>query len=102
MRLWLCQIIPPLAVLLCGKPFTALLNVFLIVWPWGSARVHAEEVVMNHLQDKRFQKLGTQVKEPRERAPKQLREPKEKTAPAPTVVNDPVVGQNGTRFRKRS
>jgi uncharacterized membrane protein YqaE (UPF0057 family) len=51
-------IIPPLAVLLCGRPFQALLS--LILWPLTlhiGAVIHALFVVNNHYADQRTQRL---------------------------------------------
>lgn len=47
---------PPVAVLICGKPFQALLNCALIVTlvgPW----IHAWMVVSNYYQDKRTDRI---------------------------------------------
>jgi uncharacterized membrane protein YqaE (UPF0057 family) len=51
-------VIPPLAVLLCGKPFQALIN--LLIWPLTihlGAVIHALFVVNNHYADKRQERL---------------------------------------------
>jgi uncharacterized membrane protein YqaE (UPF0057 family) len=50
--------LPPLAVLLCGKPFQALIN--LILWPLTvhiGAMIHALFVVHNYYSDKRQNRL---------------------------------------------
>ena len=52
-------ILPPLAVLLCGKPFQALLSLiaqFTLIG-WLPATLHALFVVNNHYADKRNQRL---------------------------------------------
>jgi uncharacterized membrane protein YqaE (UPF0057 family) len=54
----LALLLPPLAVLLCGKPFQALIN--LILWPITlhvGAVVHALFVVHNHYADKRHEEI---------------------------------------------
>lgn len=57
MRYLLGILLPPLAVLLCGKPFQAILNIFLCVAFWVPGVVHALLVVNAHLADKRNQEL---------------------------------------------
>jgi uncharacterized membrane protein YqaE (UPF0057 family) len=53
MRYLLAIILPPLAVLLCGKPLQALLNLLLTLCFWVPGVVHAILVVHAHLEDKR-------------------------------------------------
>ncbi len=53
----LAIIFPPLAVLLCGKPIQALLNVFLTLLLWVPGIIHAVMVVNAHNADKRNQAL---------------------------------------------
>jgi uncharacterized membrane protein YqaE (UPF0057 family) len=48
---------PPLAVLLCGKPFQALLNVVLTLLMYFPGAIHAILVVHNHYQDKRTDRV---------------------------------------------
>jgi uncharacterized membrane protein YqaE (UPF0057 family) len=50
-------IIPPLAVLLCGKPFQALLSIPLTLLGWVPGVVHAVFVVQNHYADQRNKRL---------------------------------------------
>lgn len=50
-------ILPPLAVLLCGKPFQALLNIFLCLLVIVPGVVHALFVVHNYYADQRNQRL---------------------------------------------
>lgn len=60
MRFLLCFIFPPLAVLLCGKPMLACLNLLLciLILP---AVIHGLVVVSAHKSDKRFDRLGKQI-----------------------------------------
>lgn len=53
----LALLLPPLAVLLCGKPVQALLNVVLTALFWVPGIVHAILVVNAHLADKRTDRL---------------------------------------------
>ncbi len=50
-------LMPPLAVLLCGKPFQALLNVLLSLLVYFPGMIHAILVVNNYYADKRTQKI---------------------------------------------
>ena len=57
MRYLLAIILPPLAVLLCGKPIQFLLNILLTLCFWVPGVVHAILVVHDHLEDKRANRL---------------------------------------------
>jgi uncharacterized membrane protein YqaE (UPF0057 family) len=50
-------VLPPLAVLLCGKPFQALLSIPLSLLGWVPGVVHALFVVNNHYADERARRL---------------------------------------------
>ena len=50
-------LLPPLAVLLCGKPIQALINIPLTLLFWLPGMVHAIIVVNNHNADKRQKSL---------------------------------------------
>ena len=64
MRYFLAIILPPLAVLLCGKPFQFLLNLLLTLLGWIPGVVHAILVVHAHLEDKRTERLIREMKKP--------------------------------------
>lgn len=53
----LAVVLPPLAVLLCGKPIQAILNLVLTCFFWFPGAIHAILVVKDKKDDKRFQKL---------------------------------------------
>jgi uncharacterized membrane protein YqaE (UPF0057 family) len=53
----LAILLPPLAVLLCGKPLQALLNVLLTLLGWVPGIIHACLVVSSHQADKRQDRL---------------------------------------------
>ena len=57
MRYFLAIILPPVAVLLCGKPVQFVLNIFLTLLFWIPGVVHAILVVNSHLADKRADKI---------------------------------------------
>lgn len=53
MRYLFAIVLPPLAVLLCGKPVQFLLNILLTLFFWVPGMIHAILVVHAHLEDKR-------------------------------------------------
>lgn len=62
MRYFLAIILPPLAVLLCGKPIQFVLNIFLTLLGWIPGVIHAILVVNGHLADKRTNKIVDAMK----------------------------------------
>ena len=57
MRYFLAIILPPVAVLLCGKPIQFLLNIILTILGWIPGVIHAILVVHSHLADKRTDRI---------------------------------------------
>jgi uncharacterized membrane protein YqaE (UPF0057 family) len=57
MRYFLAIVLPPLAVLLCGKPIQFVLNIFLTLLFWIPGVIHAILVVNSHLADKRTDRI---------------------------------------------
>ena len=55
--------LPPVAVLLCGKPFQSVLNLFLTMALWIPGVVHAFMVVSARNADKRTNRLIDAVKQ---------------------------------------
>ena len=62
MRYFLAIILPPLAVLLCGKPIQFILNIFLTLLGWIPGVIHAILVVNGHLADKRANRIVDAMK----------------------------------------
>lgn len=58
----LAILLPPVAVLFCGKPLQALLNLFLTLCLWVPGAVHACLVVNSHLADKRADRIVKAVR----------------------------------------
>ena len=58
----LAIILPPVAVLIAGKPFQALLNVLLTFCLWVPGVIHAFLVVNNHYADKRTNRVVDAMK----------------------------------------
>ena len=57
MRYFFAIVLPPLAVLLCGKPVQFLLNIVLTLFFWVPGMIHAILVVHSHLEDQRAQRI---------------------------------------------
>jgi uncharacterized membrane protein YqaE (UPF0057 family) len=53
----LAILLPPMAVLLCGKPFQAILNLVLTLLGWIPGVIHACLVVSSHHADQRNQRV---------------------------------------------
>lgn len=57
MRYLLAILLPPLAVLSCGRPFQAVLNLFLTLMLWVPGVVHAVLVVQAYHADGRTERI---------------------------------------------
>jgi uncharacterized membrane protein YqaE (UPF0057 family) len=62
MRYILAILLPPLAVLSCGKPFQAILNLILCLFLWIPGVVHALLVVHEHHEDRRAGRVLSAVR----------------------------------------
>ena len=63
MRYLLAIILPPVAVLLCGKPVQFVLNIILTCLFWVPGMIHALFVVHSHLADERTARLEKAIRE---------------------------------------
>ena len=63
MRYLIAILLPPLAVLLCGKPIQFVLNIFLTLLVYVPGMIHAILVVHNYYADKRTDRIVKAVKE---------------------------------------
>ena len=72
MLYFLAILLPPIAVLLCGKPLQALLNIVLTFLGWIPGVVHALFVVNGHLADQRTKEVVKAIREqePSSRGPR--------------------------------
>lgn len=57
MRYLIAILLPPLAVLLCGKPLQFVLNLILTLCFWIPGMIHAILVVHSHLEDQRADRI---------------------------------------------
>jgi uncharacterized membrane protein YqaE (UPF0057 family) len=55
-------VLPPLAVLLAGKPFQAAINLLLTLLFWVPGVIHALFVVHNHYSDKRTERIVKEIR----------------------------------------
>ena len=62
MRYLLALLLPPIAVLSCGKPFQAVLNLVLTLFLWVPGAIHACLVVSDHHADRRAERLALVVR----------------------------------------
>jgi uncharacterized membrane protein YqaE (UPF0057 family) len=107
MILFFCYVCPPLAVLLMGRPFSAMLNFVLWVFGWVPGVKHA----LVHYGDRKVNKVTKEVTRAIHR-PEWTRPNNEqsegrarrKGSPKPAVVyvDNPQVGMNGTKFRTKN
>ena len=65
MRYLIAIILPPLAVLLCGKPFQFILNIVLTLCFWIPGMIHALLVVNGHLADRRTDRIVGAIQQTR-------------------------------------
>ncbi|OXM82730.1 YqaE/Pmp3 family membrane protein [Paenibacillus rigui] len=54
----LAILLPPVAVLFCGKPFQAFINLILTLCFWLPGAIHACMVVHERKQDKRMERMA--------------------------------------------
>lgn len=57
MKYLLAILLPPIAVLLCGRPFMAILNLLLTLCFWIPGIIHAMIMVHGYNQDKRTDRI---------------------------------------------
>jgi len=92
MRIFLCYVFPPLAVLFCGKPFTAILTLILTVFGWYPGVQHALFIVNNHFQDKRLGGVTKAINNPA--WVKKMMEPQQAPRPQYQMPSGPSFMQN--------
>lgn len=63
MRYLLAILLPPVAVIMCGKPMQALLNLILTLLLWIPGVIHAILVVNSYFADKRTDQIEKAIRE---------------------------------------
>jgi uncharacterized membrane protein YqaE (UPF0057 family) len=124
MRLLLCYLCPPAAVLLCGRPFSMVMNCILTLWFWLPGVRHALVVYADWKAETTHQSMLAPTHTPQwfrtlakaQATPQQVvyvqqpmalpepapAAPKSRgKQPAPPLINDPCVGAHGTVFRRK-
>ncbi len=100
MRLFLCFIFPPMAVLMHGKPISAVFNMLLCMFFWVPGVFHALAVngqAHDRRQTKRLVRaVGGRARGRRAGTIQRRSEPRTEQR----LIDSPVVGERGTRFRK--
>jgi uncharacterized membrane protein YqaE (UPF0057 family) len=66
MRYILAVLLPPVAVLICGKPVQALFNLLLTLLLWIPGIIHAMFVVNSYLADQRAKQIRESISQPKE------------------------------------
>jgi uncharacterized membrane protein YqaE (UPF0057 family) len=61
----LAILLPPVAVLFCGKPIQFILNIILTLCFYLPGMIHAVLVVNNHLADKRAERIEQAIRDSR-------------------------------------
>ena len=97
------QVCPPIAVLLCGRPFAAIFNL-LLIFPflqWRHATIMAMEIAEQYTADRRAQMMGQYIQGVevgvRKLSPGQPRLPAKRKVDPP-LIEAPDVGTRGTQF----
>lgn len=99
--LLLCYILPPVAVLFMGRPFSAILNFFLCAFFWAPGVKHALACYADRKVDKVTNRVVGAINNPT--WTQQQRAPRGRTQPEVVVIYDnPHVGKNGTYFRPKN
>jgi uncharacterized membrane protein YqaE (UPF0057 family) len=66
MRYVLAVLLPPVAVLICGKPVQALFNLLLTLLLWIPGIIHAMFVVNSYLADQRAKQIKEAISQSKE------------------------------------
>ncbi len=101
MRLFLCFVFPPFAVLLHGKPISAIFNMLLCMFFWAPGVFHALSVNAQAHDSRQTKQIVRAINGEKSKRMKSRRVQRPAPAPAPRLIDDKYVGENGTRFRKR-
>lgn len=102
MILFLCYLFPPLAVLLMGRPFSAMVNCFFTIPFWKPGVSHALVHYADYKGTKSVKQLIGAVNRPTWTDNSVAATPRRsKQRIEAEVYDDPQIGKNGTRFRTK-
>lgn len=105
MILFLCYVFPPLAVLLMGRPFSAIGNMFACLFFWVPGVKHALVCYADYKVDTSVKKVTKAINNPtwtradKEQSEGRVRGKRERIAVIQYEGAD--VGMNGTQFRRK-
>lgn len=104
MILLLCYVFPPLAVLLMGRPFSAVLNCFLTMFFYLPGMKHALVCYADYKVDQSVDKITNAIHYPHHvQAAHRAGTRAQRARVVERVVYDnPHVGANGTKFRTKN
>lgn len=101
MRLFLCFICPPFAVVLHGKPISALFNMVLCMFFWVPGVLHALGVNAQAHESKQTKQIVRAIRGKKVKRKKPC--PVHRGGPSvATSYDDPYIGEGGTKFKRRS
>ena len=106
MILFLCYVCPPLAVLLMGRPFSSVLNMFFTMFLWVPGVGHALVCYADYKADGSVRKVTRAIHNPAytraASAPSESRSRGKREVVEVVVYDNPHVGKNGTYFRAKN
>ena len=103
MRLLLCLLCPPLAVVLHGKPISALVNMVLCMFFWVPGVIHALSVNSQAHESKQTKQIVRAIrgKKVKRKKPCPLHRA-DRTPQLSSSYDDPFIGEGGTKFKRKS
>jgi uncharacterized membrane protein YqaE (UPF0057 family) len=104
MLLFLCYVCPPLAVLFMGRPFSAVLNLFLTGLLWAPGVGHALVCYADYKGERGVRRIVGAVNAPKylQESASPRRRSREVEREVVVVYDNPHVGRNGTYFRPKN
>ncbi len=98
MRLNLCYIFPPAAVLCMWRPFSAMWLMFVMLFNWKGA----QQIALAHYADYMGHKhVGTLTDATNNPAWTRSTQPRRDVETEPELIDNPYVGARGTRFKRK-
>jgi uncharacterized membrane protein YqaE (UPF0057 family) len=109
MRALFCIICPPFAILLCGKPISAMFNMFLCLFFWIPGVIHAFAVVDQSHTSKQTKQIVRAINGKKKKAKKPCRihnadrmaRLEGVTVTRSESYDDKYIGEGGTKFKRK-
>lgn len=99
MRALFCIICPPMGVLLCGRPISAIFNMFLCLFFWVPGMMHAFTIHNDTHMTKQTRRIVKAIGKGSKKRDQLCRV--QLTAPPPRLIDHAKIGERGTRFKRR-